>query len=72
MVWGGIPSPPTHGSSPMEQAGLKVGGKELFCKITDWTPALIAEKLGTTMPAQARRVGALNRPALNAAKCLPR
>jgi hypothetical protein len=56
----------------MEQAGLKVGGKELFCKITDWTPALIAEKLGTTMPAQARRVGALNRPALNAAKCLPR
>jgi indolepyruvate ferredoxin oxidoreductase alpha subunit len=46
----------------MEQAGLKVGGKEPYSKITDWTPALIAEKLGTAMPSKACGVAALKRP----------
>ena len=31
----------------MEQAGLKVEGKAPYSKVTEWTPALIAERLGT-------------------------
>jgi indolepyruvate ferredoxin oxidoreductase, alpha subunit len=46
----------------MEQAGLKVGGKDPHSKITEWTPALIAEKLGLPMPAVASSVPALKRP----------
>ncbi len=30
----------------MEQAGIKVNGKAPYSKITEWTPALIAERLG--------------------------
>ena len=46
----------------MEQAGLKVGGKAPHSKITEWTPTLIAEKLGFAMPAVTGTVAPLKRP----------
>jgi indolepyruvate ferredoxin oxidoreductase alpha subunit len=46
----------------MEQAGLKVGGKEPYSKVTEWTPALIAEKLGLKMPMASSVSAALKRP----------
>jgi indolepyruvate ferredoxin oxidoreductase, alpha subunit len=53
----------------MEQAGLKVGGKEPYSKVTEWTPALIAEKLGTAVPAKASPVQGLKRPPLICPGC---
>jgi indolepyruvate ferredoxin oxidoreductase alpha subunit len=46
----------------MEQAGLKVGGKAPYSKLTEWTPALIAERLGLAMPAPAATAAAMKRP----------
>ena len=46
----------------MEQAGLKVGGKEPYSKLTEWTPALIAGKLGLPLPAPAKTATGLKRP----------
>ena len=46
----------------MEQAGLKVGGKEAHSKITEWTPSLIAERIGLPMPTHAATVAPLKRP----------
>ena len=53
----------------MEQAGLKVGGKEAYSKITEWTPALIAEKLGMLLPAKASSLPGLKRPPLICPGC---
>ena len=53
----------------MAQAGLKVGGKEPYSKITEWTPALIAEKLGTGMPGKPCAVPGLKRPPLICPGC---
>jgi indolepyruvate ferredoxin oxidoreductase alpha subunit len=46
----------------MEQVGLKVGGKEAHSKITEWTPSLIAERIGLPMPTHAATVAPLKRP----------
>ena len=46
----------------MEQAGLKVAGKDVFSKITEWTPALIAAKLGLSVPAPVALAPAPKRP----------
>ena len=53
----------------MEQAGLKVGGKEPYSKVTEWTPALIAEKLGTGMAGKPCAVKGLKRPPLICPGC---
>jgi len=53
----------------MEQAGLKVSGKTSHSKITEWTPALIAERLGTWTPSQADRGPELKRPPLICPGC---
>ena len=44
------------------QEGLKVSGKEPFSKVTEWTPALIARKLGVAMAAPAAVAPAPKRP----------
>ncbi|HWQ09387.1 MAG TPA: 2-oxoacid:acceptor oxidoreductase family protein [Holophaga sp.] len=46
----------------LEQAGLKVAGKGPHSKLTEWTPALVAERLGLDMPAVPSPVAALKRP----------
>ncbi len=53
----------------IEQAGLKVGGKEPYSKITEWTPALIAEKLGTTLPTKPCPVAPVKRAPVICAGC---
>jgi len=40
-----------------EQAGLKVQGKDPYTCLTEWTPALVAQKLGLSAP-QANRAAA--------------
>lgn len=53
----------------IEQAGLKVGGKEPYSKLTEWSPALIAERLGTGAPAKPCGVLGLKRPPLICPGC---
>ena len=53
----------------MEQAGLKVGGKEPYSKVTEWTPALIAEKLGTGLATKPSTLQGLKRPPLICPGC---
>lgn len=53
----------------MAAAGLKVGGKEPYSKITEWTPALIAERLGLAVPMATCPVPAVGRPPVICAGC---
>jgi indolepyruvate ferredoxin oxidoreductase alpha subunit len=53
----------------MEQAGLKVRGKAPYSKLTEWSPALVAELLGLEVPRSACAVPALARPPLLCAGC---
>jgi indolepyruvate ferredoxin oxidoreductase alpha subunit len=53
----------------MEQAGLKVRGKEPFSKVTEWSPALIAELLGVESPRRSSPVPAVGRPPVICAGC---
>ena len=46
----------------MAQAGLQVGGKDAHSKVTEWTPTLIAERLGVSMPTPAVSAAPLKRP----------
>ena len=38
----------------VEQTGFKVIGKEPYSTLTEWTPALVAEKLGLIAPSESR------------------
>jgi indolepyruvate ferredoxin oxidoreductase alpha subunit len=53
----------------IEQAGLKVGGKEPYSKITEWTPALIAQKLGWLVPQPKKTAAPVSRPPVICAGC---
>jgi len=53
----------------MEQAGLQVGGKAPYSKLTEWTPALIAEKLGTGLSTKPLAMKGLKRPPLICPGC---
>ena len=53
----------------IEQAGLKVNGKEPCSAVTEWTPALIAEKLGLALPYKTCRVSPVARPPVICAGC---
>lgn len=46
----------------MEQTGLKVNGKTATSKVTEWTPATIAEKLGAEMPKHFCHATPMKRP----------
>jgi indolepyruvate ferredoxin oxidoreductase alpha subunit len=53
----------------LEQAGLRVTGKEPYSQITEWTPALIAGKLGLGTTATSSAVQAMKRPPVICAGC---
>ncbi len=46
----------------MQQNGMQPIGKEPYSKITSWTPALIAEKLGFEQPKRTAVIAPLHRP----------
>jgi len=58
-----------HLQEAMEQAGLKVRGKAPYSKLTEWSPALVAELLGLEVPRTACAVQALGRPPLLCPGC---
>jgi len=58
-----------HLQKAMEQAGLKVRGKRQYSKVTEWTPALIAELLGLEVPATPLAAKAVVRPPLICPGC---
>lgn len=53
----------------MEGAGLKVKGKEQYSKLTEWTPALVAERLGLDVPQAACGLKPVGRPPVICAGC---
>ena len=58
-----------HLQEAMEQAGLKVRGKDPYSMITEWSPALIAETLGLDVPGTALATPAVVRPPLICPGC---
>lgn len=58
-----------HLQEAMAQAGLKVRGKRPYSKITEWSPAQIAELLGLTVPKTALDIAAVVRPPLICPGC---
>lgn len=58
-----------HLQEAMEQAGLKVRGKSPYSRVTEWTPALIAELLGLDVPRAALPVAGVVRPPLICPGC---
>ena len=58
-----------HLQEAMEQAGLKVRGKQPYSKITEWSPAMIAGLLGLEVPATALATAAVVRPPLICPGC---
>jgi indolepyruvate ferredoxin oxidoreductase alpha subunit len=52
-----------------EQAGLQVSGKDPYSPLTEWTPALIAEKLGIKLSHPQARATPANRPPVICAGC---
>jgi indolepyruvate ferredoxin oxidoreductase alpha subunit len=53
----------------MAEAGLQVRGKEPYSKLTEWTPALVAERLGLEVPRAACALPAVGRPPVICAGC---
>jgi indolepyruvate ferredoxin oxidoreductase, alpha subunit len=53
----------------VEQAGFHVNGKDPYSALTEWTPALIAEKLGYPMPHQSASTAPVARPPMICAGC---
>jgi len=53
----------------LEQAGLVVEGKEPYSTLTEWTPALIAERLGLRSPQAAAGLAPVARPPVICAGC---
>ncbi len=58
-----------HLQEAMEGAGLKVRGKAPYSKLTEWTPALVAELLGIEAAHTPCSVPALGRPPLLCPGC---
>jgi len=58
-----------HLQEAMEQAGLKVRGKQQYSKITEWTPSQIAELLGLEVHETALATKAVKRPPLLCPGC---
>ncbi|MCX6080956.1 MAG: 2-oxoacid:acceptor oxidoreductase family protein [Chloroflexi bacterium] len=46
----------------IENAGFKVSGKEAFSSLTEWTPALVAEKMGLATHQQTNAAAPVYRP----------
>ncbi|MGA2082581.1 MAG: 2-oxoacid:acceptor oxidoreductase family protein [Holophaga sp.] len=53
----------------MPAAGLKVRGKGPFSKVTEWSPAQVAELLGVELPRLAEAAPAVGRPPVICAGC---
>ncbi len=53
----------------LEQSGLAVKGKEPYSALTEWTPALIAGRLGHTLPHPAAAATPVTRPPIICAGC---
>ncbi len=53
----------------VENMGFKVDGKEPFSKLTEWSPALVAEKLGLMRHEQALNAVPIPRPPVICAGC---
>ena len=58
-----------HLQQAMEQAGLKVRGKAPYSKITEWSPATIAQLLGLEVPEVAVGLATVNRPPMICPGC---
>ncbi len=55
--------------SEMEREGLRVSGKEKYSKITEWSPALIAGKMGFKVQHKKSKVEPVPRPPMICAGC---
>jgi len=53
----------------MEREGMKVIGKEKYTKITEWSPTLIAEKMGYDIEHKENKVKPVPRPPMICAGC---
>lgn len=53
----------------LEQIGVKASGKDPFSSLTEWTPALVAEKLGCGKPEPMQSVAPVVRPPVICAGC---
>ncbi len=53
----------------IEQAGLKVIGKEPYTTLTEWTPALVAEKMGLLRHEPRQAAAPVARPPIICAGC---
>jgi indolepyruvate ferredoxin oxidoreductase alpha subunit len=53
----------------VENMGFRVDGKEPFSKLTEWSPALVAEKLGLMSHEQKQNAVAIPRPPVICAGC---
>jgi indolepyruvate ferredoxin oxidoreductase alpha subunit len=53
----------------VENMGFKVDGKEPFSKLTEWSPALVAEKLGLMRHEQKQNAVPIPRPPVICAGC---
>jgi indolepyruvate ferredoxin oxidoreductase, alpha subunit len=53
----------------MEREGLKVNGKEKYSKLTEWSPALIADKLGYGVKTRKIKLDPVPRPPMICAGC---
>ncbi len=53
----------------VENMGFKVDGKEPFSKLTEWSPALVAEKLGLMRHEQTQNAMSIPRPPVICAGC---
>lgn len=53
----------------IEQRGMRVNGKLRYSNLTEWSPALVAEKLGYLMPSRPLTVAPVPRPPVICAGC---
>ena len=53
----------------VEQAGLHVSGKRPYSSLTEWSPALVAERLGYSLPAKPVTAKPVARPPVICAGC---
>jgi indolepyruvate ferredoxin oxidoreductase alpha subunit len=53
----------------IEMRGMRVNGKQAYSSLTEWSPALVAEKLGYAMPARIVAAAPVPRPPVICAGC---
>ena len=53
----------------IERCGMRVNGKPEYSSLTEWSPALVAEKLGYKMPSKTVPVAPVVRPPVICAGC---